>query len=230
MTKYHSMQTSAVTQDNLAEVVVSGESVLAVTRSKKTKPKKLTPGNIELKSAISGDETLTKNKEIYKTMQSNHRKSDEECQYSFSLSSVRAMRGSVGKVRTHYPVFEERLMCGGGYELREPVPASDNRNAPVDQKKQFKLLLDRATALCNDLDELIALHYCFYEAVENVFGCDRVSANKKTKDYNTKMGLSLFPSWLRERDFTVSDSMHSLQQSLRQIVRENDNNNTGADT
>lgn len=56
------------------------------------------------------------------------------------------------------------------------------------------------------MDELIALHHSFYQAVEHFFGDQGLSF---------KRGLSLFPSWLRERDMSALDNLYRLQEALR---------------
>ena len=66
----------------------------------------------------------------------------------------------------------------------------------------------QATALCNELDELMTLHHFFYQATEHYF-------NDRKPSF--KQGLSLLPSMLRERDLTIVDRVHQLQQQLREI-------------
>ena len=66
----------------------------------------------------------------------------------------------------------------------------------------------QATALCNELDELMALHHFYYQATEHYFN-DRKPSFKR--------GLSLFPSMLRERDVSILDRIHQLQEQLREI-------------
>jgi hypothetical protein len=67
-------------------------------------------------------------------------------------------------------------------------------------------LLQQVTALCNELDELMTLHHFFYQATEHFF---------EDKTLSFRRGLSLFPSWLRERDIVVLETTHRLQQALR---------------
>jgi hypothetical protein len=67
-------------------------------------------------------------------------------------------------------------------------------------------LLKHATELCNELEELMALHNFFYQAAEH--SLDNQSLSFKT-------GLSIFPRWLRERDLTVLENVHQLQQGLK---------------
>ena len=66
----------------------------------------------------------------------------------------------------------------------------------------------QATALCNELDELMTLHHFFYQATEHYFN-DRKPAFKR--------GLSLFPGMLRERDMSILNRVHQLQEQLREI-------------
>jgi hypothetical protein len=69
-------------------------------------------------------------------------------------------------------------------------------------------LLQRATALCNELDELMTLHHFFYQAAEHFF---------EDKTLSFRRGLSLFPAWLRERDVDVLEATHQLQEALRAV-------------
>jgi hypothetical protein len=69
-------------------------------------------------------------------------------------------------------------------------------------------LLQQATALCNEMDELMVLHHLFYQAAEHFFSDQGLSF---------KQGLSLFPAWLRERDLSVLESIHMLQDHLRSL-------------
>ena len=70
----------------------------------------------------------------------------------------------------------------------------------------------QATALCNELDELMTLHHFFYQATEHYF---------KDRKPSFKRGLSLLPSMLRERDVSILDRVHQLQEQLRQIKHSN---------
>lgn len=107
--------------------------------------------------------------------------------------------------------------CG---EVREPSPPKQERNNTLSVE-QIRLVLHQVTELCNELDELIALHYCFFEAVESVHGLrgDDIADARKQCDDACKARLSVFPSWLRERDITVLDNLHRLQQFVRSLCQ-----------
>lgn len=66
-------------------------------------------------------------------------------------------------------------------------------------------LLMQATELCDEYEELAALHHFFYQAVEHFLSDQRLSY---------KTGLSLFPTWLREREANALERLHRLQQGL----------------
>ncbi|MBL4827252.1 MAG: hypothetical protein JKY66_06000 [Spongiibacteraceae bacterium] len=74
----------------------------------------------------------------------------------------------------------------------------------------YSELLKHTTALCDELNELMALHHFFYQATEHFFPNEGLSF---------KRGLSLFPSWLRERDINALDAINQIQEGLRQIKR-----------
>ena len=67
-------------------------------------------------------------------------------------------------------------------------------------------LLKQATELCDELDDLMAMHHFFYRAVEYYFNDGKTPF---------RLGLSLFPSWLREQDIDVQERVHRLQEALR---------------
>jgi hypothetical protein len=56
----------------------------------------------------------------------------------------------------------------------------------------------------------MVLHHFFYQADEHFF-CD--------KGLSFRQGLSLFPSWLREKDLKVLDAVHDLQQVMRKSLQ-----------
>ena len=66
----------------------------------------------------------------------------------------------------------------------------------------------QSAALCNELEELMMLHYFFYQTVEQYF-------NDRKPLY--KQGLSLFPAMLRERDIDALDKLQQLQELLREL-------------
>jgi hypothetical protein len=69
-------------------------------------------------------------------------------------------------------------------------------------------LLAMATSLCNELDELTVLHHFFYQAAEDYFS---------DQGGSFRHGLSLLPNWIRERDLSVLESVHKLQEQLRTV-------------
>jgi len=78
----------------------------------------------------------------------------------------------------------------------------ENKSHSVSQSELLKL----ATALCNDMDELMVMHYYFYRAVEHYFPVNGLPVQRD---------LSLFPRWLREKDLEIQEAMHRLQGILR---------------
>lgn len=71
-------------------------------------------------------------------------------------------------------------------------------------------LLKHTTHLCNEMDRLVALHQFFYQAVEHLFD---------EQGPSPKVGLSLFPTWLRQREIKVLESLHLLQKGLRKCSK-----------
>jgi hypothetical protein len=69
-------------------------------------------------------------------------------------------------------------------------------------------LVMQATKPCDELEDLMALHYFFYQAVEHFF-------NDQGQSF--RRWLSLFTSWLRERDLDALDAINELQEGLRVI-------------
>lgn len=80
----------------------------------------------------------------------------------------------------------------------------------------FSEFLKQFTQLCNDLDELVALHFLYYQAADHFF---------QNQELAFKNGLSLFPSWLRERDIEVLETVNRLQAALRK-ERTSDSSNS----
>ncbi|MBL4827251.1 MAG: hypothetical protein JKY66_05995 [Spongiibacteraceae bacterium] len=70
----------------------------------------------------------------------------------------------------------------------------------------YSELLKHTTALCDELNDLMALHHFFYQASEHFFPSEGLSFRR---------GLSLFPSWLRERDIGVLESINQIQETIR---------------
>jgi hypothetical protein len=134
-------------------------------------------------------------------------------------TDTESLPSSYSTSTTEYQIANKSTRGCGVYEIREPSPVSEHQPSDHHPTKQIQHLLNQATALCDDLDELIALHYCFYEAVESVYDLQREQASKTQKKGSKKSrdnpALSVFPLWLRERDITMLDAVHSLQESLR---------------
>ena len=72
-------------------------------------------------------------------------------------------------------------------------------------------LLTQVTALCNELDQLMILHDHYYRAVESVFS----SRNNDETEQPTQSELSVFPSWLQDREIAAIDVVYQLQEALR---------------
>jgi hypothetical protein len=70
----------------------------------------------------------------------------------------------------------------------------------------YSELLDHTILLYNEMDNLMTLHHFFYQAAEHFFEDQALSF---------KRGLSLFPSWLRERDLAAMESLYLLRETLR---------------
>jgi hypothetical protein len=88
--------------------------------------------------------------------------------------------------------------------------SDDNSTQSKQNLSLSSELVKSATELCNELDELVALHHFFYQAVEQCYGGAGLSFRR---------GLSLFPSWLRERDLDALEALHNLQGRLRKVVQ-----------
>ena len=84
--------------------------------------------------------------------------------------------------------------------------SNDNCNSSAREALSLSDIISQATALCNELDELTTLHHFFYQSAEHYFDDHKLYF---------KRGLSLLPSMLRERDQSVLDNMHQLQELLR---------------
>ncbi|MBL4828258.1 MAG: hypothetical protein JKY66_11210 [Spongiibacteraceae bacterium] len=77
----------------------------------------------------------------------------------------------------------------------------------------YSELLKHTTTLCDEMNELMALHHFFYQAAEHFFPSEGLSFRR---------GLSLFPCWLRERDLNALDAINQIQEGLREIKRQLD--------
>jgi hypothetical protein len=71
-------------------------------------------------------------------------------------------------------------------------------------------LLKQATALCDDLDKLLAMQYHFYLAVEHCLSARSIPYRND---------LSFYPRFLHEKGVDVSETLHTLQQELRDTVK-----------
>jgi hypothetical protein len=84
--------------------------------------------------------------------------------------------------------------------------SEDNSTQTGDEVLLPSELLKQATALCEEMEELMTLHHFYYQAAEHLFGDGRETLAS---------GLPIFSSWLRERDLGALEAINKLQEGMR---------------
>lgn len=72
------------------------------------------------------------------------------------------------------------------------------------------VLLKKATTLCNDMDELMAVHHYFYRAVED-------SCSGMRKNLRGESCLPVFSQWLARMGRDAVKSVYCIQEELRSV-------------